>query len=127
MSRYVKLNRPNPESHQRAKELRQKSPLVEQIMWYKLRLAAKGKDFRFRRQYPIDPYIADFACLKYKLIIEIDGMSHDARLEYDERRNEYMKGLGYEILRFTNGDILENGDGVIQVILNRISELTSDP
>jgi very-short-patch-repair endonuclease len=123
MAEYARLNTPNPESHRRAKELRRASPLAEQIMWHRLRLETKNKNFRFRRQYPIDPYIVDFACIKHRLLIEIDGMSHDMQVEFDKRRDDYLKSLGYEVMRFTNEDVFANSDGVIQSIFSRIKEL----
>jgi very-short-patch-repair endonuclease len=103
--------------YNRAKELRRRAPLVEQILRAELRLATKGADIRFRRQHPLHPYVVDFVCLKLRLIIEIDGMSHDNRLHLDRRRDDYLKSLGYEVMRFRNEDVLENRDGVISAIL----------
>ncbi|MFA5040431.1 MAG: DUF559 domain-containing protein [Bdellovibrionales bacterium] len=108
--------------YHRAKILRRDSTDGEQIIWFQLRAATKNRGFHFRRQHPIHPYIADFVCLKLHLIVEIDGNSHDARLDKDKRRDEYLKKMGYEVLRFTNDEGLKNPEGVVMAILNRVSE-----
>jgi very-short-patch-repair endonuclease len=123
MNKPVRLNTPNTESHQRAKMLRRNAPITEQIMWYELRLASKERDFRFRRQYPIDPYIVDFACVKYKLVIEIDGDTHASRTAEDKHRDEFLINLGYDVMHFTNDEVMKNRSGVVAVVLNRIDDL----
>jgi YD repeat-containing protein len=70
---------------ERARALRKESTLTEEIVWRWLRNRRFG-DWKFRRQYPIGPYIADFYCDALKLVIEIDGETHDYSFEYDERR-----------------------------------------
>ena len=112
-----------PTDYRRAKELRQNSTNGEQILWAQLRLATKNTDLRFRRQHPLHPYIADFACLKLRLIIEVDGISHNIRLEEDKSRDEHLAKMGYEVLRFTNEEIVKNCDAVLSAILNRAEEI----
>ncbi|PQV63045.1 Protein of unknown function (DUF559) [Abditibacterium utsteinense] len=58
--------------------------------------------FHFRRQHPIGPFIADFACIKAKLIIELDGNSHDNRQDYDANRDFVLREWGWKTLRFPN-------------------------
>jgi len=72
---------------------------------------------KFRRQHAIEPYIVDFYCAEAKLVIEIDGESHEGRQDYDCRRDESLEKLGLRIMRITHGDVLENLDGVAEVIL----------
>jgi very-short-patch-repair endonuclease len=88
-----------------------------------LREQAKIKGLKFRRQQPIHPFIADFACMEARLIIELDGMSHDARLGYDEARDKKLKQMGYFILRFRNQDVAENLEYVVDAIITRASSL----
>ncbi len=66
---------------------------------------------------PIGPYVADFLCREEKLVIELDGVSHDARQEEDRRRDGYLKKHGYQTLRFSNADVLTNLEGVLMAIL----------
>ena len=81
------------------------------------RLAA----FKFRRQVVIAPYIADFVCFDRKLIIEADGFQH-AESDYDTRRDAYLRGQGFAVLRFWNNDILNNAQGVFEAIASALSD-----
>jgi very-short-patch-repair endonuclease len=108
--------------YQRAKELRQLSSPAEQILWNALRRLPKGECPKIRRQHPLSPYTVDFVCLKAKLVIEVDGFSHDARIAEDKQRDCYLSSLGYEILRFSNDDVRKNADGIALYILERIQE-----
>jgi len=98
------------------KELRNNSSLSERILWSKLK---KGNSFnlKFRRQYSIGCYIVDFYCTEFKLAIEIDGDSHFQENNYkDIIRTKYLTKQGIEIIRFTNNDIKNN----LQSVLNEI-------
>jgi very-short-patch-repair endonuclease len=83
------------------------------------------KRMRFRRQHPVVYFIADFYCHTAKLIIEIDGGIHllPEQFEYDQRRDEELKKHGLTILRFTNDDVLNSLDDVIQHIEATIEEM----
>jgi len=70
-----------------------------------------------RRQQPIGPFIADFACYSHRLIVEIDGLTHDGREQYDEERDEWFRQRGWHVLRATDDEVLENLDGVVAGIL----------
>lgn len=86
-------------------------------------MALKGKQMegcRFRRQHPIGNYIADFACLEKKLIIELDGGQHQEQTDYDKARSEYLNAQGWQVLRFWNSDVMENFCGVLEVIAERL-------
>lgn len=63
--------------------------------------------YKFKRQKPIGPYIVDFFCPKLKLIIEVDGYSHEDKADYDQKRDNYLKNIGFSILHFKDIDILK--------------------
>jgi very-short-patch-repair endonuclease len=103
----------------RARELRRAMTRAETLLWRHLkahRLARLG----FRRQAPMGNYIADFVAHSCKLIVEIDGESHDfeERIQHDERRDDaWFESRGYRVLRFTNDDVMKNLEGVALAIL----------
>jgi very-short-patch-repair endonuclease len=72
----------------------------------------------FRNQHPIGPYIADFACVQLKLVVEVDGETHSSVLErrHDARRTAFIESGGWSILRFWNSEVYENLEGVVRVI-----------
>jgi very-short-patch-repair endonuclease len=70
---------------------------------------------KFRRQHVIDPYIVDFACIEHALVIEADGSQH-ADNRSDVRRDAFLSGRGFRVLRFWNNDVLENAAGVFDMI-----------
>jgi very-short-patch-repair endonuclease len=88
---------------------------AERNLWEHLRLR-KINGSKFRRQYEIAPYIVDFICVEESLVIEIDGGQHADAVEYDAARTEFLKLAGYRVLRFWNNEVLQNADGVVQVI-----------
>jgi very-short-patch-repair endonuclease len=71
---------------------------------------------KFRRQVPIDRYFADFACLDAKLIVELDGGQHAEQVAYDAGRTEALEAAGWTVLRFWNGQVLTNPEGVAMTI-----------
>lgn len=107
-----------------AKSMRSNMTRAEAIMWNKLR-ELKIDGIMFRRQHSIGFYIADFACVKLKLVIEIDGATHSSESEIasDKKRDEYMKSKGWEIIRVWNSDIYTNLIGVMAFIETRVNEL----
>ena len=98
----------------RAKKLRRDMTEPERKLWSVLR-DAQVECAKFRRQQPIGPFIVDFVCQASRLIIEADGGQH-AEAASDARRTAFLEGKGYRVLRFWNYDIIENLDGVVQVI-----------
>jgi very-short-patch-repair endonuclease len=105
-----------------AKQLRKHMTKAEIALWSRLRGGAvKGR--RFRRQHPIGPYVADFACLPMRLIVEVDGDTHISRGDqrYDASRDAYLRSHGWRVLRFWNGDVFENLDGVVERIYSEVS------
>ncbi len=101
----------------RARELRQTQTLSESILWKLLR-DRRLEGYKFRRQHPIDRFVADFACAECKLIIELDGNSHDDRIEQDAARDEFLRQNGWHTLRVRNTDLMHNGNGVISTVLD---------
>ncbi len=94
----------NPKLKSLSRELRKKGVLSEALLWNYLK-GRKLRGYLFTRQKPIGNYIVDFFCSKLKLVIEIDGVSHDGRYDYDEEREKYLKSLGLKILRFNDTDV----------------------
>jgi very-short-patch-repair endonuclease len=97
------------------KYLRENQTRAEQILWQRLRLKRVG-NLRFRRQYRIGSYIVDFVCLQARLIVEIDGESHNMTIDRDQRRQEWLESQGFRIIRFMNSDVRANLEGVVQAI-----------
>jgi very-short-patch-repair endonuclease len=102
----------------RAKQLRRAMTRAETLLWRHLkadRLAGIG----FRRQSPMGNYIADFVSHSCKLVVEVDGESHDfeERIRHDAKRDEWFASRGYRVLRFTNDDVIKNLEGVVLSIL----------
>lgn len=97
--RYVK-----PEKKLWARKLRKNQTVCERIVWEKIK--GKRTGYKFRRQAIILGYIADFYCPSKRLVIEIDGSSHDEKQEYDAHRDKVMGEVGIKVLRFKNEDVL---------------------
>jgi very-short-patch-repair endonuclease len=98
-----------------AKSLRTNATSPEILLWSVLR-SRNLSGLKFRRQHPIEPYIADFYCHAARLVIELDGRSHDSRSDHDEQRSKFMGELGLMTLRISNDDVLNNLDGVLEFI-----------
>ena len=76
---------------------------------------------------PIGPYVVDFCCRERKLIVELDGGQHSARVGYDAGRTALLQALGYRVLRFWDNDALVNSDGVLQRIAEAVSAARPSP
>ena len=109
----------------KARELRKKLTLPEQTFW--LRLKENFPEYKFRRQHPISIYIADFYCHKLKLAIEIDGPIHypdEVKLNDKKRQND-LGDLNLTVIRFTNDQVKNEIENVIEIISSTIKKLTS--
>ncbi len=95
---------------------------AERLLWRHLRLGQLG--WRFRRQYPIPPYIADFACIEAKVIVEVDGGQHAAP-GADAQRAAYLRRHNWRVLRFWNNEVLQNLAGVLAVILEAVGQCSA--
>ena len=71
---------------------------------------------KFRRQHPIGPYFADFACVSQKLVIEVDGQHHDDRIEADVQRTAALQREGWRVVRFSAAEVVQNPEGVWAMI-----------
>ena len=109
----------------KAPVLRRDATDAERRLWSALR-DRRLEGYRFRRQYPIGPYIADFACTRDQLIVEADGGQH-AENQADERRTAWLEKHGWRVLRFWNNDVLTNTEGVIDTILKELSGTDPHP
>ena len=104
-----------PQKH--ARELRRNLTEAEQVLWKELRKYSLG--WRFRRQFPIPPYIVDFACIDARLIIEAEGGQHAEPGEHDRRDSE-LRQQGWRVLRFWNNEIVQNREGVLRIIADTL-------
>jgi very-short-patch-repair endonuclease len=113
---------------QKRQTLRNNSSKVEQMLWSKLR-EKQLLDYKFRRQYSVGPYVIDFYCPQLKLAIEIDGKSHfqEGMPQYDEQRQHYIESLNIYFLRFSNRDVFERMDVVLEMISRLLHEGGSTP
>ncbi len=89
-------------------------------MWVELRSLGKQANLKFRRQQPIHPYIVDFACMELKLVIELDGQSHDNTQRKYFIRTKYLAAQGYKVVRYMNEDVMNNVEGVIASLFMEI-------
>ena len=105
----------------RARTLRREATPAERLLWQHLARSQTGA--KFSRQMPVGPFFADFLCRELKLVVELDGFSHDLRPEADAGRDAWMVRQGYRVLRFTNQDVLENAEGVFKAISEAVQGL----
>ena len=108
-----------PSTFQKATHLRNKMTHEENVLWERL----KGKQIcgvRFRRQHPINTFIADFYCHKAKLVVEIDGKIHLQNKEYDIERTKIINNFDIKIIRFKNEDVLSNTNEVVKQISDTV-------
>jgi len=99
----------------RARELRRDSTDAERLLWRVLR-DRQFISHKFRRQHPIGRYIVDFVCLDRRLVVELDGAHHADQQEYDADRTAWLQSEGYEVLRFSNREVLTQLESVQQAV-----------
>lgn len=104
-------HRQNPRLTEHARELRSRQTEAESLLWYVLR-ARRLCGLKFRRQYPIDSFVADFACVEKKLVVEIDGGYHDYVEEQDASRQKQIEAAGWTVIRFSNEDVKRDVEAV---------------
>ena len=102
-------------SSEAARRLRANMTDAERKLWFLLR-RKQLPGFRFRRQVPLGRYIADFGCMSVRLVVELDGGQHAERSERDARRTAWLESVGYRVLRFWNGEVFTNAEGVLETI-----------
>jgi lysyl-tRNA synthetase class 2 len=119
-SAFVKRGKPL-----RARQLRQTSTAAETHFWLHVR-NRQVDGVKFRRQWPIEEFVADFCCVERHLIVEIDGGQH-ADSEADVARTSKLEALGYRVIRFWNNDVLSNIEGVIEELRASLAKETPHP
>lgn len=115
----------NKNLKQRSRELRNNMTDAEKLLWSKIR-NKQIRNLQFYRQKPVGNYIVDFYCPTAKLIIEVDGGQHyEAEQQgYDRVRDDFLNSLGFDVLRFSNLDVLKNIEGAVEVIEERLGKST---
>ncbi len=107
----------NPKLKERARELRKAGNLSEVLLWNQLK-NGQVNSWDFDRQKIIGNFIVDFYCANVGLVVEVDGSSHDSKQEYDSERDAYLKGLGLDVLHFSDRDVKTDIEGVVGMIRN---------
>jgi len=107
-----------------ARYLRKNQTDAEKIIWNNLR-NRQLNGFKFRRQYPISPYLIDFICLEEKVIVEIDGGQHGGI--QDKNRDQILSEMGFVILRFWNNEVFKELDSVLEKILEVLEKKSPHP
>lgn len=117
------MDRPNwqPRSTARSRSLRSQATPAERALWERLSRRQLGE--KFSRQMPVGSYFADFLCRELKLVVELDGHSHDVSPQRDMVRDRWMNDHGYTVLRFGNHEVFENVEGVVWTIREEIGRL----
>jgi very-short-patch-repair endonuclease len=112
-----------PKTIPRARALRKRLTDAERILWSRLRCHHAG-GLHFRKQHPLGPYIADFVCLKARLVVEVDGVTHSTAEEiaHDRRRDAFLESRGWRILRVQNDDVYKDLYRVLDAIGHAICD-----
>jgi very-short-patch-repair endonuclease len=97
-----------------ARALRRNSTDAERAIWRVLR-DRRLEGIKFRRQVPIGPFVADFASITHRIVVELDGGQHSDSLA-DKQRDAFLTSEGWQVLRFWNNDVMRNRDGVLESI-----------
>ncbi len=106
-------------AHSFARELRKNATPAERLLWQQLKLL-KAEGRHFRRQAPIDKYVADFACHFPKVVVELDGGQHGDAIAYDEARTKVLNAHGFHVVRFWNNDVFDGLEGVVDRIRQEV-------
>lgn len=108
------------DANKKAKQLRRDQTDAEKMLWGKLR-DRRLKGYKFRRQVPIGPYIADFVCMEVRLIVEVDDGQHVDQVARDQEREKFLRGESYKTVRYWNNEVLGNLDGVLTTLTLTLS------
>ena len=108
--------------------MRREMNQTEWRVWDRLR-GRKVGGWKFRRQHPIGRYFVDFYCPSARLVVEINGPTHDGDAEwaYDQRRRAWLEAEGYRVMPVTVEDVDEDLDSVIDSILGALLTAPSSP
>jgi very-short-patch-repair endonuclease len=110
-----------------AKHLRSNMTSAERNLWYRLR-AKRLNGFKFYRQVPIGPYIVDFVNHEFRVVIELDGVTHSdsEALRHDASRTAYLEAQGYQVMRTWNHEVFENIGGVCDRIVFTLEAIQAE-
>ena len=108
-----------------ARRLRREATDAERRLWSRLR-NRQVAGIKFRRQVPIGPFVADFASVEAKIVVEVDGSQHAHTVEQNRMRSDALGSAGYLVLRFWNNDLLDNIDGVVSEIERTLATRSVD-
>ena len=116
----------NPTLLKQARQLRKEQPDAEQLLWHLL-INNNFYGFKFRRQHPVDPYVLDFYCPEAHLGIELDGGHHNEpdQQRKDKERTEFLIEQGVEVIRFRNNEVLQETEGVLEMLYDALSPTLS--
>jgi very-short-patch-repair endonuclease len=119
---------PNENTLIRAKHLRKALTPAEETLWSHLR-DRRFLGLKFRRQAPIGPYVADFLCHEMRLVLELDGSVHrePAQISHDQNRDANLRALGYRVLRYTNEQLQNDLDSILEAIRRLDHTRTAKP
>ena len=102
-------------TRQLARALRKRMTDAERKLWRHLRNRELG-GWKFRRQYPVGPFIVDFICVEKNVVIEVDGGQHAENEALDLQRSAYLNKMGYRVVRFWNNEVLQETEAVLEAI-----------
>lgn len=108
-----------------ARSLRKNQTDAERLLWSHLRRRQLA-GFKFRRQHQVGLYICDFACVEALVVVELDGSQHAENLDYDLRRDRFLRSAGFEVLRFWNSEVMTGIEPVLDTIYAALYK-ASDP
>jgi very-short-patch-repair endonuclease len=109
----------------RARQLRRDAPEPERRLLRALR--ESYPQLKWRHQAPVGPYYTDILCIAARLVIEVDGETHATTTEHDATRTRFLQNEGYQVIRFTNADVMANPNGVITQISFSLREKEGAP
>ncbi len=115
----LRIRGTTPEIEESAKQLRKNLTPAEIKLWEALR-NRQLSGLKFRCQHPVGRFIVDFYCPSKKLVVEVDGEIHQQQHEYDQARTEVFESYGYKVLRFTNQQVLNDLEQVLNIIMENI-------
>ena len=110
-----------------ANKLRKEMTKAEACLWKYVLRAGQMRGCKFRRQRPVLNYIADLMCKELRLVIEVDGITHDSKLAKDESRTDKLRQAGFNVIRFTDEEVMTNIHGVAWEIERIIDEMKPPP
>ena len=116
----------NPKLKERAKELRKAGNLAEVLLWNQIK-GRQINNLQFNRQVVIGNYIVDFYNSEKGIVIEIDGGSHNEKVEYDAVREAFLQGLGLTVIHISDTDVKKNMNEVLRFIESKILEINNPP